>query len=185
MAAVALTRENVLEALYQVNDPDLGRSIVALGMVKEVGFEGAVIKLDIELTTPACPMKGKIEGDIREALSKVYPESPVQVAFGANVKRSVNAKQEAGQGINLLTGVKNIILVGSGKGGVGKSTVAANLAAALLRDGAKVGLCDADIYGPSVPTLFTVTEQPTAAGEDRLNPLVAEGLKLMSVSRRP
>jgi ATP-binding protein involved in chromosome partitioning len=171
------TNEQVTAALSKVNDPELHKDLVTLGMVKDVRVDGAVCKLTIELTTPACPLKDKIQSDIDAAL-KPLGLTTVDITWGAQV-RSGRATLSAG---DFLPQVKNVLLVGSGKGGVGKSTVAANLACALQRLGAKTGLLDADIYGPSIPTMFGTLEKPAmAANGKQLMPVKAFGLELMSI----
>ena len=116
------------------------------------------MKLRIDLTTPACPLKGKIQGDVENALRAVPGVTAVDIEWGAQVR----AGQRQEKGVNFIPGVKNVILVGAGKGGVGKSTVALNLAAGLAREGARVGLLDADFYGPSVPIMTGLKGKPTS-----------------------
>lgn len=170
------TKDDILQALGKVNDPELHKDLVSLGMVKDVRVEGAKALLTIELTTPACPLKDKIQADIDAALKPLGVSS--SITWGAQVRSG-----RAGVGpTDFLQQVKNVILVGSGKGGVGKSTVAANLACALQRLGAKTGLLDADIYGPSVPTMFGTHEKPAMAPSGKqLEPVRAFGLELMSI----
>ncbi|MCC6809307.1 MAG: Mrp/NBP35 family ATP-binding protein [Deltaproteobacteria bacterium] len=171
------TKEQVVSALSKVNDPELHKDLVTLGMVKDVHADGASVRLGIELTTPACPLKDKIRGDVEAALKAIGVDR-VDITWGAQV-RSGRAALNAG---DFLPQVKNVLLVGSGKGGVGKSTVAANLACALQRLGAKTGLLDADIYGPSVPTMFGTHEKPKMAENGKqLEPVKAFGLELMSI----
>lgn len=173
------TPEAVLEALKKVEDPELHKDIVTLGMVKDLQVHDAKVSLTVELTTPACPLKDKIKGDVEGALAPLGVTT-VDLIFGAQV---VGSKTGAGT-TDLLPNVKNIVLVASGKGGVGKSTVAANLAVALKMHGAATGLLDADIYGPSVPILMGVTESPgkvTVNGEQKLAPPIAHGLPVMSI----
>ena len=146
------TQEKVLGALKTVEDPELHRDIVSLGMVKDLDVKNGNVKFTVELTTPACPLRETIETDCRKALAGVAGISHVDIAFGAQVRGS---KAGAGQ-TDLLPTVKNVVLVAAGKGGVGKSTVAANLAVALKLHGAATGLLDADIYGPSVPILMGI-----------------------------
>lgn len=170
---------SVLKALSHVNDPDLKRDLVTLKMIENIVIDGLQLSFDLVLTTPACPLKHKMEMDCKEAIAKfVSPEINVVVNFTSRVK-DVQQMREI-----KLPGVKNVIAVVSGKGGVGKSTVAANLAVSLARLGAKVGLVDADIYGPSVPIMFGLEGyRPEAFQEgDKTWILPAErhGVKLIS-----
>ncbi len=170
-----INAETALAALKKVMDPEIHRDIVSLGMVKNLRVEGDLVSLKVELTTPACPLREKIGQDVEGAL-RAAGANQVNISWGAQV-RSAPAPARA----ELTPGVKNIILVGAGKGGVGKSTVAINLAVALSRSGAKVGILDADIYGPSLPVLTGITQKPTSPDGQRLDPLEAHGLKVMSI----
>ncbi|HEY4208197.1 MAG TPA: Mrp/NBP35 family ATP-binding protein [Puia sp.] len=179
-----MTRENVLEALSNVQEPDLGKDIVTLNMVKDLEIDGNYVAFTVVLTTPACPMKDHIKNACINAVRLlVDKDATVNVKFTANT--STNRKDVQPQ--SLLPKVKNVIAVMSGKGGVGKSTVAANFALALARGGASVGLMDADIYGPSVPIMFGVRgERPmmTGGGEGvkpQIVPLEKFGIRLMSI----
>lgn len=168
-------REQVFQALKTVNDPDLQRDLVTLNMVKSVDVDGGRARIAIELTTPACPLKGKIEDDIRAAVAPIAGISSVEVEFTANVSgRKVAAE-------DLLPGVRNVIAVASGKGGVGKSTVSVNLALSLARTGAKVGLLDADIYGPNIPIMVGIQEPPFVTQEKKMIPHEAYGVKVISM----
>lgn len=172
---MAINREQVLEALDKVQDPELHQSIVQLGMVKEITEVAAgKLALTIELTTPACPLKDVIGADIEKAL-KPLGVSAVELTWGSRVRgRDVEAEDPVPE-------VSNIVIVMSGKGGVGKSTVAVNLAMALQRAGARVGLMDADIYGPSIPTMMGTNDRPGTVDGTRLEPVEKFGLKLMSI----
>lgn len=147
----AVPTGDIMAALATVRDPELHRDIVSLGMVKRVEFVDGCLELDVELTTPACPLKDVIEKDIQAVLEPLGITA-LKLDFGARVRATAPR-----EGQKAIEGVRNIIAVASNKGGVGKSTVAANLAVALARTGAKVGLVDADITGPNLPTMFGVT----------------------------
>jgi ATP-binding protein involved in chromosome partitioning len=172
---MAIDKHTALEALRKVNDPELHRDLVGLGMVKDLAVEGTTVSLQVELTTPACPLKDTIGKDVEAAL-RAAGATAVKIAWGAQVR---SAPGVAAGG--LTPGVKNIILVAAGKGGVGKSTVAINLAVALAQLGAAVGILDADIYGPSVPILTGITEKPTSRDGKRITPLRAHGVDVMSI----
>jgi ATP-binding protein involved in chromosome partitioning len=180
-AGTAVTKEAVMDALRQIIDPDLHRDIVSLGMIKQLeitsGDDGDRVGFTFELTTPACPVRDKFKSQAEAVVSAVPGVSQVDVTMSANVRQSMPANPSAQI---QLPGVKNIVAVGSGKGGVGKSTVAANLAVALAEAGAKVGLLDADVYGPSVPSLMG-TKAGVQAVQQKLIPNEAHGVKLMSL----
>jgi ATP-binding protein involved in chromosome partitioning len=172
--------ESVRAALAGVQDPELGQDLVSLGMVKDIRVDGGKVSVAVELTTPACPLKARIEQDCVAAVRAVPGVSEVKVEIGART-RGVKGGLE---GKDLLPGVKNVVLVASGKGGVGKSAVAINLAACLAQRGARTGLLDADIYGPSIPTMMGVTARPELTGvdgKDRMLPVPAHGVGLMSI----
>jgi ATP-binding protein involved in chromosome partitioning len=175
-----MTKEQVLDALRNVQEPDLGKDLVTLNMVKDIEIEGNYVSFTVVLTTPACPMKDMIKNACVNAVKLlVNKEAAVNVKFTAN---TTSKRTDPG---TVLPKVKNIIAVVSGKGGVGKSTVASNLALALSHGGAKVGLMDADIYGPSVPIMFGVRgERPMMMeleGKGMIVPLEKFGIKLMSI----
>lgn len=175
-----IDKEQVLRVLSTVIDPDFGRDIVTLNMVKEVKADQDEISFTVELTTPACPLKEIIEGDCVKAIRNSFGED-----IGLKIKMSSRVTSNRRDNKNLLPEVSNIIAVASGKGGVGKSTVAANLALSLARDGASVGLMDADIYGPSVPIMFGIQgERPMMTkvnGKPVIVPMERFGIKLMSI----
>ena len=170
-----LDAKTALDALKNVQDPELHRDLVSLGMVKNLRIEGDAVSLEVELTTPACPLKATIGKDVDTALRAVG-FSRVDVSWGARVRSAPGVAEAA-----LTPGVKNIILVGAGKGGVGKSTVALNLAVALSRLGTKVGILDADIYGPSLPIMTGTNERPACLDGKKLETIVAHGIKTMSI----
>ena len=170
-----LNDTTITDALRKVQDPELHRDIVSLDMVKEINVDGTEVALKVDLTTPACPLKDQIGADI-EAQVKALGASDVSIEWGAMVRRASAQKPE-----NLVPGVKNIIAVASGKGGVGKSSVAVNLAASLALEGATVGLLDADITGPNIPQMMGVEGQPTATPEGKIAPLERYGVKVISI----
>ena len=175
-----INKENVLKALSKVDDPDLKRDLVTLKMVKDIIIEGKKITANIELTTPACPLKDTIKNNCVIAIKAEIPEATeIIIDMSSNVSEHLNQSKNA-----IMPGVKNTIAVASGKGGVGKSTVAVNLAIALAKDGAKVGIIDADIYGPSMPLMlglgnkFGLIQDPETK---KLAPLESHGIKIMSI----
>ncbi|MDD2793667.1 MAG: Mrp/NBP35 family ATP-binding protein [Sediminibacterium sp.] len=175
-----MTTDDILKALSNVQEPDLGKDLVTLNMVKDIVIDGNNVSFTIVLTTPACPMKDMMQRASENAVKLlVNKEANVTVNFTSNT--STNRKDDQ----QVLTGVKNIIVVVSGKGGVGKSTVSGNMALALAEGGAAVGLMDADIYGPSVPIMFGVRgEHPMMKdvnGKGMIIPLDKYGIKLMSI----
>jgi ATP-binding protein involved in chromosome partitioning len=174
-----MTREDILKALSTVQDPDLGKDIVTLNMVHDIVVDGNYVSFSVVLTTPACPLKDMFRNSCAAAIKNINKDAIVNVKFDAN---TTSKRSDSGV---VLPNVKNIIAVVSGKGGVGKSTVAANLALAISQGGAKVGLMDADIYGPSVPIMFGVRgERPMMVeieGKGMIAPLEKYGLKLISI----
>lgn len=176
---MAITEQDVLGALRPIVDPDFGRSIVDLGFIKNLRIDGARVAFDIELTTPACPVKAEFERAARERVGALPGVAEVAVTMTATTRghRAAAAPQEQGP---VLPGVANVIAVASGKGGVGKSTVAVNLALALREMGARVGLMDADVYGPSLPLLTGVTGRPQTR-DKKILPHQGYGLLLMSM----
>jgi ATP-binding protein involved in chromosome partitioning len=174
----------ILNALRTVKDPDLNQDLVTLDMIKDLEIRDGIVSLRVVLTTPACPMKAAIEADVRKAVSAVPGVTRVEVKMDAEVRRR-QAPAGGQANTNQIEGVTHIIAVSSGKGGVGKSTVSVNLATALALEGARVGLMDADMYGPNIPTMMGVTEQPRieqhpTKGELFLPP-IAHGVKVMSM----
>ncbi|HWO56432.1 MAG TPA: Mrp/NBP35 family ATP-binding protein [bacterium] len=169
------TEAQILQALKTIIDPDLHRDIVSLGFVKDIAVCEDLVKVTIELTTPACPVKDDMKAQAERVIRALPGVSMVNIKMTAQVRPTLS---EMGQA--LIPGVKNVIPVGSGKGGVGKSTVSANLAVALAQTGASVGLMDADVYGPSIPTILGITEPPVP-GERGIIPVTAYGVKVISM----
>ena len=174
-----MTQSEILQALSTVEDPDLKRDLVSLNMIRDVKISPDKVSFTVVLTTPACPLKEKIRQDCEDAVRKVVgPNISLEILITSSV---TTLRDNA----PLLPKVKNIIAVASGKGGVGKSTVTTNLAVALAQAGAKVGLIDADIYGPSIPTMFNCEfEQPTVKqvnGKNIIIPVEQYGVKLISI----
>jgi ATP-binding protein involved in chromosome partitioning len=174
-----MTKDNVLQALSTVQEPDLGKDLVTLNMVRDIEIDGNYVSFTVVLTTPACPLKEQIKNACITAIKAIQPASIVKVNFTSSTT-TIRADKST-----VLPGVRNIIAVVSGKGGVGKSTVSANLALALAKGGASVGLLDADIYGPSVPIMFGVRgERPMMTeinGKGMIVPLDRYGIKLLSI----
>ena len=166
---------DIVDALKSIKDPDLGRDIVSLGFVKDVKFCGGVAAVTIELTTPACPVKDQMREEARQAILALDGVDEANVEMTARVRSSSSDNQ------SLLPGVKNVIPVASGKGGVGKSTVSANLAVALAQSGAQVGLMDADVYGPSIPTLMGLSEKPVSGPNQQMIPVTQYEVKIISM----
>lgn len=175
-----MNKEAVLAALSTVQDPDLGKDLVTLNMIRDLKLEENSVAFSVMLTTPACPLKEKMERDCRRAIEE---------KFGEGVEVKIEMKAEVGSGRldakEVLPGVKNIILVASGKGGVGKSTVSVNLALGLSQEGAKVGILDADIYGPSLPIMLGIRNQrpkmTDVQGKGMIVPIERYGIKVMSI----
>ena len=171
----SLTHDAVIDAMRTVQEPELGRDLVTLEMVKNVVIDGSALSMTIELTTPACPLKDEIERTTNAALGAIGATS-IDITWGAMVRRSQPRQAE-----QLVPGVKNIIAVASGKGGVGKSTVSVNLAVALAQAGASVGLLDADITGPNIPLMLGLEGQPKASENNKITPLERYGVKAISI----
>jgi ATP-binding protein involved in chromosome partitioning len=172
---LSLTHDAVINALRTVQEPELGRDLISLDMVKNVVIDGTALSMTIELTTPACPLKDEIERNTRAALAGIGATG-IDIAWGAMVRRSQPRQAE-----QLVPGVKNIVAVASGKGGVGKSTVSVNLAVALAQAGASVGLLDADITGPNIPLMMGLEGQPKASANNKITPLERYGVKTISI----
>src|SRR5918993_1125401 len=171
-----ITEQSVLAALSQVRDPDLHKDIVTLGFVRDLKISGGEVSFRIVLTTPACPVREQLEDEARRVVAAVPGVSSVNVTMDAEVPK--------GRGIGekvVVPGVRNIVAVSSGKGGVGKSTVAVNLAVSLALDGARVGLMDADVYGPNVPIMLGASEARPEVDVNKLVPIEAFGVKFMSM----
>lgn len=169
-----ITRDDVLQVLRRVQDPDLHRDIVTLGFVKDVRIDGARVEAVVELTTPACPVKEILR---EECVAAILSLPGVEVA---DVEMTARVSQRQTKPDDLIPQVKRCIAIASGKGGVGKSTVTVNLAVALAAQGARVGVLDADIYGPSIPLMMGCTDKPATDGT-RIQPVERHGVKMMSL----
>ncbi len=171
---MSVTEAQVLDALRVVQDPDLHRDIVSLGFVKDVVIEGVKVSFSVELTTPACPVKDELQAQAEEVVRALGFED-VQVAMTARVMERKHTQED------LIPGVKQVIAVASGKGGVGKSTVTINLALALAKEGARVGVMDADVYGPSIPLMMGCAQERPMTREQKIIPIERYGVKMMSM----
>lgn len=170
-----LTPQTVLAALGQVQEPELHRDLVSLDMIKDLTVDGGRVGFTVELTTPACPLRDQIEREARQAVEALEGVEQVQVRLTSNVRAD-------GRSRGLIQApIRNAVAVASGKGGVGKTTVAVNLAASLARAGARVGLLDADVYGPNVPTMLGLTTMPPPEG-GKMVPAEAYGVKVVSMA---
>lgn len=173
MAEKNISEADVVQALSKVQDPELHKDLVSLNMIRDITVDGEHVGFTIVLTTPACPLKAQIEKEAREAVLKIPGISDVSIKMDASVPSDRHPSA-------LDLSIKNTIAVASGKGGVGKSTVAVNMAVHLAQSGAKVGLLDADIYGPNIPTMVGVDQLPPQTNE-KLSPAIAHGVKIMSI----
>ncbi len=177
--SASVTREQVLEALESLIDPDLGTSVVQAGFVKNLEIREGRVSFDLELTTPACPLKSQFQKRAQELVGGLEGVKSVEVRLTSRVRQAQQASQKP-----LLPGVKLMVAVASGKGGVGKSTVAANLAVALAGTGAATGLVDVDVYGPSAQIMFGIPKgaRPEVNADQKLIPLQSQGVKIMSMA---
>ena len=174
MANSSVSQDQVMQALSTVQEPELHKDLVTLKMIKDVAIKGDTVNFTIVLTTPACPLKNRIESEARQAVLGIPGVKTVEIKMDANVPTDGRPR-----GLMALP-IRNAIAIGSGKGGVGKSTVAVNTAVALAQSGARVGLLDADIYGPNVPTMMGITRLPPPR-DNKLAPAEAFGVKVMSI----
>jgi ATP-binding protein involved in chromosome partitioning len=170
-----VTVKAIRDALNQVLDPEIGRPLAELGMIREVSIDGDRVTVGVDLTTPACPLRERIGADV-EAAARAAGAASVTIDWGAKPLARAPLVED-----DPCPDVHHIVLVASGKGGVGKSTVAANVALALARAGCRVGLLDADMYGPSIPTMFGIRDRPRPTGDGRIGPIERFGVKLMSI----
>ena len=171
----AISEAAVLDALRTVQEPELGGDLVTRNMIRDLVLDGSDVAFTIELTTPACPLKDQIESEVRKALEPIGVTG-IDLSWGATVRRAAPRAAE-----QLVPGVKNVIAVASGKGGVGKSTVSVNLAVSLAKSGASVGLLDADITGPNIPMMMGVDGQPVSSPTNKIVPLERHGVKVISI----
>ncbi|MFQ5895787.1 MAG: iron-sulfur cluster carrier protein ApbC [Nitrospinota bacterium] len=176
MSGNALTQEAVLQALRRVQEPDLGRDLVSLGFVKDVQVSGGRVALTVELPTPLFPEKRELERECREAVAALPGAERVEVRMTSNIPGRARQADKMD-----VPGAKNLIAVASGKGGVGKSTVAVNLAVALKEAGATVGVMDSDMYGPSMPLMLGIDGRPEGTADNKIYPMENYGLKVMSI----
>jgi len=172
-----LTEQLILDALRQIQDPDLHKDIVTLGFIKDLTIQGGNVSFRIVLTTPACPVKEEMESAAKELVSALPGVQSVSVKMDAEVPKGRGIGEKVS-----VPGVRNIIAVSSGKGGVGKSTVAVNVAVSLALDGARVGLMDADVYGPNVPIMLGASDARPEVDVNKLIPIEAYGVRIMSMA---
>lgn len=169
-----ITEDQVRAQLRTVKDPELHKDLISLDMVKHVAIDGSRVLIDIELTTPACPLKQRIKSDIEQAVRRIEGVQAVEIRWSAKVRSSPGDTQQ-------LPGVRNIVAVGAGKGGVGKSMAAVLLAYGLRRMGATAGIMDADVYGPSIPTMTGIEGARPAMRDNMMVPPLAGDVKIMSI----
>src|ERR687883_1032985 len=172
-----VTEADVYGALAQVKDPDLHKDIVRLGFIKDLKIEGGAVSFRVVLTTPACPVREQLQEQARAVVGALPGVTSVAVTMDAEVPKGRGLGEKL-----VVEGVRNIVAVSSGKGGVGKSTVAVNLAVSLALDGARVGLMDMDVYGPNVPLMLGASNARPEVEENKLIPIEAYGVKLMSMA---
>jgi ATP-binding protein involved in chromosome partitioning len=178
MAITQVTEQSVLEALRPVKDPELQRSMLDLKMIQDIAvIDPQTIGMRVVLTTPACPLKNRIHDDIDAALATLPGAPKAQIKWDAQVSRTGNIPQA-----QQIQGVKNVISVGAGKGGVGKSTCAVNIALALSQLGARVGVLDADVYGPNVPILLGAEHERPYAQDEKIVPILRYGVRIISIA---
>lgn len=176
-----LDAPSLLKALEAVKDPDLGRSIVEMGMIKEIVIagEGSTLAFTCELTTPACPAKEQIEREIRARVAQEFPQvKTLEIKMTGAVKGPLTPQTPTE---NPVPQIRNVVLIASARGGTGKSTLALNIALALYRSGASVGLLDLDIYAPTLPRMALITSRPKLQGESKIVPIASHGLEVMSM----
>ncbi|HEY2961811.1 MAG TPA: Mrp/NBP35 family ATP-binding protein [Pyrinomonadaceae bacterium] len=172
-----LNEQLILDSLRQITDPDLHKDIVTLGFIRDLKIDGGNVSFRIVLTTPACPVKAEMESAAKEIVSGLPGVTSVSVTMDAEVPKGRGIGEKVS-----IEGIKNIIAVSSGKGGVGKSTIAVNMAVSLALDGARVGLMDADVYGPNVPIMLGASEARPEVEVNKLVPIEAFGVKFMSMA---
>jgi ATP-binding protein involved in chromosome partitioning len=180
------SRDEILKALETVIDPELRRSIVELEMVRSIDAADGLVRVTVSLTTPGCPIRSHFETAVRKSVGALEGVERVEVAFDVlSDQEKAGLQQKLGRPGGLPEGalaqVSNVVCIGSGKGGVGKSTITANLAAALAADGKKVGVLDADVWGYSIPRMFGVSGRPPVSPQRKILPLEAHGVKVMSI----